>query len=57
MVDNHPIYVLWGQGEKLNASGSAQVTDLLGNEKMVELSSITLTESPLFIESEIELYP
>ena len=45
------------QGEKLNASGSAQVTDLPGHEKTVELSSITLTDSPLFVESEVELYP
>lgn len=58
IVDGKPIYALWNEGEKLAASGTARVTDLQGHEQqMVELSKIVLTASPLFVESEVELYP
>jgi hypothetical protein len=50
MVDGRPVYVLWGRGEPPEAEGSARMTDLLGQEERVELASITLTDSPLFIE-------
>jgi hypothetical protein len=52
VVGGRPVYVLWGQGEQLEMGRSARVTDLLGHEETVELASITLTDSPLFIEPE-----
>lgn len=52
MVEGKAIYVLWGSGEiPAEITGEVLVTDIYGKETRTDSSAISLTESPIFIES------
>jgi hypothetical protein len=52
-TDKTPVYILWTEGEPVNADlglGEVKVTDIYGTESAKDSSSLTLTDSPIFIE-------
>ena len=52
--DKAPVYVLWCNSGTCaiptEITGSVKATDYLGNEEIKDASTITLTESPIFVE-------
>ncbi|MFQ5816208.1 MAG: hypothetical protein ACE5G7_06900 [Candidatus Hydrothermarchaeaceae archaeon] len=51
-VDGASVYVLWGSGSlPQEIAGKVRVTDINGNEKDVDASSVVLTGSPIFVET------
>ena len=50
-VNEKSVYVLWGDGNiPEEIKGTVKITDIKGNGKEADASSIVLTESPIFIE-------
>ena len=54
IVNGKAVYVVWGQKLPKEITGQVKVTDIFGNEKIMNASEIKLTESPAFIEIEKE---
>ena len=58
-TDKDPVYVLWCDSGScsidLEITGNVKVTDYLGNEETKDASTITLTESPVFVEETTEI--
>lgn len=51
IVDNKPVYVLWGSGGvPAEISGTVRVTDIRGNVQQKDASQIILSDSPIFVE-------
>jgi len=51
IVDNKPVYVLWGMGSlPSEITGTVKMTDISGNEEQKQAPEITLSNSPIFIE-------
>ena len=52
IVEGKTVYVLWGSGEiPKEITGEVLVTDIYGKETRISSSAISLTESPIFVES------
>jgi len=52
MVEEKAVHVLWGSGEiPEEITGEVLVTDIYGKETRTNSSAISLTESPIFVES------
>jgi len=52
MVGGKSIYVLWGSGKiPEEIIGEVLITDIYGKETRTDSSAISLTESPIFVES------
>ncbi|HEC31453.1 MAG TPA: hypothetical protein ENI41_03070 [Deltaproteobacteria bacterium] len=53
IVNDKPVYVLWGTGNlPTEITGTVKVTDIHGSEMLLDVSQITLNDSPIFIEVE-----
>ena len=51
-VNNKPVYVLWGTGSvPPEITGTVTRTDISGNEQQMDASGITLSDSPIFVET------
>jgi hypothetical protein len=51
VAENKPVYVLWGAGSlPPEISGTVKVTDISGNEQQMDVSQITLNDSPIYVE-------
>jgi hypothetical protein len=51
MVNNKPVYVLWGTGNvPSEITGTVKVTDISGNVRQMQASQVTLSDSPIYIE-------
>lgn len=50
-VGNRTVYVLWGEAPLPGEiEGMVKVTDIYGNERIIDAGDIQLTESPIYIE-------
>lgn len=50
-VENKTVYVVWGEGKLPEAiKGRVKVTDIYGNEEIVEADEVELTDSPIYVE-------
>ena len=51
IVDNKPVYVLWGTGGvPAEITDTVKVTDISGSEQQMDALQITLSDSPIFVE-------
>ena len=51
LVGNRTIYVLWGNSSlPEEIKGTVRVSDIYGNERMMDVSEIKLTDSPVYVE-------
>ncbi len=50
-VENRTVYVLWGKAPLPDEiEGMVRVTDIYGNEKVMDAGDIQLTDSPIYVE-------
>jgi hypothetical protein len=54
-VEGKPVYVLWGYGPApAEVTGTVLVTDIMGQSQEIDAAAITLTDSPIFVETSFE---
>jgi|Deesub1362A_J573_1020465.scaffolds.fasta_scaffold02873_6 parallel beta-helix repeat protein len=50
-IGNKTLYVLWGEGKLSEViEGKVKVTDIYGNEEIVDADEVMLTASPIYVE-------